>query len=284
VAISGTGGDELFAGYPWFQNMEVDCQKPSGWYLHIAAQFARQPGFDTMLAGSYGEKLYHLRTLAGFLSRYSTQHYIFGSLGTARLLTPSMRVSTRAGRAEYFDLQEIDELSSAGVLDRVSALCLRGYTANQLLRDIDVASMAHSLEIRVPYLDPVVADITLSLPFKSRSGGGDTSNSSLVNTYRYTGAKKILIDAGRPLLPPDFDMQPKRGFTMPFGTWLNGPLSDVIADTLSDIAIRKRGWFNPMEVRKVQDDFKSGIIGWAHPWLLMITELWAREFLDKSNG
>ena len=282
VAISGTGGDEMFAGYPWFQNMEAESLHPRGWHTRITAQLARQPIFDPVLAGSYGEELYHARTQAGFLSRYSMQFHVFGSLGAARLLQPALRASAVAGRAEHFDLQKIDELSSAGVVERVSALCLRGYTGNQLLRDIDAASMAHSLEVRVPYLDPVIADITLSLPFKSKSGDGDTSNPIWINTYRYTGAKKILIDAGRSLLPPDFDIQPKRGFAMPFNEWLHGPLNEVYRDTLSETTITKRGWFNFTEVNRVKDNFDRYMIDWLHPWLLMMTELWAREVLDKN--
>jgi asparagine synthase (glutamine-hydrolysing) len=280
VAISGTGGDEVFAGYPWFQSMEADAVQPRSWSTRFQAKVARQHIFDPFLAGSYGEQLYRVRTQAGFLSRYSTQYYIFGSLGAARLLEPGIRPVAKAGTAESFDLHSIDELASAGIVERVSALCLRGYTANQLLRDIDAASMAHSLEVRVPYLDPVIADLTLSLPFKSKSGGGDTSNRALTGTYRYTGAKKILIDAGRSLLPPDFDLQPKRGFAMPFDSWLKGPLADVMSDALSDASITKRGWLRPSEVRKVEQNFRSGAVGWSHPWLLMMIELWAREVLD----
>jgi asparagine synthase (glutamine-hydrolysing) len=281
VAISGTGGDETFAGYPWFQNMEAESLHPRSWRTRVTAQLARQPIFDPMLAGSYGEELYRARTQAGFLSRYSLQYRVFGSLGAARLLQSALRASAIAGSAEHFDLQKIDELSSAGVVERVSALCLRGYTANQLLRDIDAASMAHSLEVRVPYLDPVIADIALSLPFKSKSGGGDTSNPSLVNTYRYTGAKKILIDAGRSLLPPDFDIQPKRGFTMPFDAWLKGPLNDVMSDALSETTVRRRSWLDVYEVQRIQNAYEAGKIPWVEPWLLMMTELWAREVLDQ---
>ncbi len=280
VAISGTGGDEMFAGYPWFQSMEADSVQRRSEYTRILAQLARQPIFDPLLAGSYGERIHRARTQAGFLSRYAMQYYIFGSLGAARLLQPAMQAPAEAGRAEHFDLQRIDELSSGGTVDRVSALCLRGYTSNQLLRDIDAASMAHSLEVRVPYLDCGIADIALSLPFKSKSGGGDTSNSALIGTYRYTGAKKILIEAGASLLPPDFDVQPKRGFAMPFDSWLKGPLNDIMSDALSETATGKRGWLQPTEVRAIEQNFRSGIIGWAQPWLLMMIELWAREILD----
>lgn len=283
VAISGTGGDEMFAGYPWFQSMEADAIQPRSWSTRLQAKVARQHIFDSLLAGSHGEQLYRTRIQAGFLSRYSTQYYIFGSLGAARLLEPALRSLAKAGTAESFDLEPIDELAPAGTVERVSALCLRGYTSNQLLRDIDAASMVHSLEVRVPYLDPVIADLTLSLPFKSKSGGGDVSDPALVNTYRYTGAKKILIDAGRSLLRPDFDIQPKRGFAMPFDTWLKGPLSDILPDTLSDVSVRKRGWLQPAEVARVEHNFRAGLTSWAHPWLLMMLELWAREILDSDH-
>lgn len=280
VAISGTGGDEMFAGYPWFQSMELDALQTRSWRTHLAASLARQHVFDPFLEGQHGEKLYRFRAQAGFLSRYSMQYHIFGSRGAARLLDPALRRAAQAGTAESFDLQAIDELPTAGAVERVSALCLRGYTANQLLRDIDAASMAHSLEVRVPYLDPQIADIVLSLPFKSKSGAGDTSNSALANTYRYTGAKKILIDAGGSLLPPDFDIQPKRGFAMPFDAWLKGPLSDIMSDALSVSSVRKRGWLLAEEVARVERNFKAGTMIWAHPWLLMMLELWAREVLD----
>lgn len=280
VAISGTGGDELFAGYPWFQNMQAEQLHPSGWSASLKAKVARARVFNSFLAGSYGERLYQARTQAGFLSRYSRQYYIFGSVGAARLLASPIRSVAQAGTAEQSDLLHIDELASAGVIERVSALCLRGYTANQLLRDIDAASMTHSLEVRVPYLDPVIADIALSLPSESKSGSGDRSDAALANTYRYTGAKKILIDAGRSLLPPNFDIQPKRGFAMPFDAWLKGPLHDVLSDTLSETTTRTRGWFDPAEVRNIEQRFASGTVGWAHPWLLMMVELWAREMLD----
>lgn len=281
VAVSGTGGDEMFAGYPWFQAMQADASQRHPWSTSILSCLACQHVFDPLLAGPQGADLYRIRTQVGFLSRYSMQYHIFNSLGAARLLDPGLRAAAKAGVAEHFDLQQLDELASASVIERVSALCLRGYTGNQLLRDIDTASMAHSLEVRVPYLDPFIADLTLSLPSKSKSGAGEISNPAFVNTYRYSGAKKVLIDAGRSLLPPDFDIQPKRGFTMPFDVWLTGPLNDVMSDTLSETSIRKRGWLHFNEVQRVCSEYKAAKIPWVQPWLIMMTELWAREVLDK---
>jgi len=281
VAISGTGGDEMFAGYPWFQNMQTDVLQPHGFTTRLGAYVARLHFLDSKLADADGDKLYQARNRSGFLSRYALQYNIFNSWGAARLIHPSLRSPAQAGTAEHFDLLPIDELPSAGVIERVSALCLRGYTGNQLLRDIDAASMAHSLEVRVPYLDPLIADIALSIPFDSKSGGGDTTDPALAGTYRYTGAKKILIEAGKDLLPPDFDIQPKRGFTLPFDYYLHGVLKDVVRDTLSEAAIRNRGWLDAAEAQMVKADYEAGKIPWVAPWLLMMAELWAREMLDK---
>src|SRR5207244_10644454 len=100
----------------------------------------------------------------------------------------SLRRAAAAGRSAHFDLAGIDELPDASTLERVSALSLRGYMANQLLRDIDVMSMAHSLEVRVPFLDPVVADTAFSLPDGAKLGDLSKVRVSRMSTYRATGA------------------------------------------------------------------------------------------------
>ena len=96
-----------------------------------------------------------------------------------------------------------------------------------------------------------------------------------------TGAKKILIDIGCGMLPEDMDNQHKRGFGMPFDSWLKGPLRDVLEDTLSPASVINRGFFHEKKVNALKDDFFTGKTGWPRPWLLMMTELWCREILDK---
>ena len=281
VAISGTGGDELFAGYPWFMNMVREAQHPPTMMTSLVAGLARASVLDRYLSTRRGERIYTARNSSGFLSRYALQYSIFGSAGAALLLAPDIRTAAHAGRTEAFDLACIDELSDCSVLERITALCLRGYTANQLLRDIDTASMAHSLEVRVPYLDTELADLALSLPDDSKLSPLPSRDVSLAaNTYRAMGAKRILIDVGKSLLPEGFDIQPKRGFAMPFDMWLNGPLNEIMLDTLSESTLRNRGWFSQDATQAVLESFKSGACGWARPWLLMMTELWARTVLD----
>lgn len=286
VAVSGTGGDELFAGYPWFRTMVVDQRRIAArpWNARAKgclAAVARQPVFDLLLLGRSAALVRMARQCAGFRSRYASCYQIFGAPDTARLLAADLRQQAQAGRAAHFDLDAFDELPEGSAIERVSGLCLRGYTTNQLLRDIDAVSMAHSLEVRVPYLDPVVADVALSLPDSTKLGSPIHPDLSGQGTYQDLGTKRVLLDVARAWLPPDFGDKPKRGFAMPFDRWLRGPLRDVLTDTLSEGTVRTRGLLDVQEATALRDGFLAGHLGWAQPWLLMILELWCREVLDQ---
>lgn len=287
VAISGTGGDELFAGYPWFLNMAVASARDEKHPIQNAikkslARTMRQGFFDPVATGSMGLFIDLIRGASGFVPRYARQYFIFDVHSTARILAPSLRTKTRIGREPGFDLEQADELPLAPTLERVSALCLRSYTQNQLLRDIDAVSMAHSLEVRVPFLDPVVTDTALSLPREAKLRDLGKLPISAAATYRETGTKKILVDIGKGLLPDGLDLQKKRGFGMPFESWLKGPLRDVLEDALSPSAVQQRGFFDADAVQTLKKSFQVGKISWPKPWLLMITELWCREVLHGN--
>ena len=282
VAISGTGGDELFAGYPWFRNMMAEQGGRGASRMDAAAAaFARLPVFDRLPAGRVRRRVWGARTRAGFLSRYSLQYSIFGTEVAEEMLSAGLARDAHAGRAAHYDLLSTDELRDGSAIERVTALCVRGYTTNQLLRDIDAVSMSHSLEVRVPYLDTVLVDMALSLPDSTKLNL-DSSPARDHDTYRSNGAKRILVDVGRPLLPPDFDLQPKRGFAMPFDSWLRGPLKEVLFDTLSSGRVARRGWFDSANVERLKTRFLAGEESWARPWLLLMTELWAEHVLDGS--
>lgn len=288
VAISGTGGDELFAGYPWFADMALDelRQKSARWRSRanlLLAAVARHPVLDPLVPMSGGYRFGHWRDNAGFLARYYAANPMFEAPWTARLLAQDLRSEAQAGRSPHYDLMAVDELQQGSVLERVTGICLRGYTTNQLLRDIDAASMAHSLEVRVPFLDPVIADLALSLPDSAKLSETPHASSNSQRSYREAGTKRILLDVAKDFLPPGFDTRPKRGFTMPFNSWLRGPLREVLLDTLSESSVSNRGLLEASAVTTVRDHFLSGLIEWPQPWLLMMIELWAREVLDSSR-
>ncbi|MDX6383410.1 MAG: hypothetical protein QOK48_983 [Blastocatellia bacterium] len=287
VAISGTGGDELFAGYPWFADMVVDDLRWRGtqpWKTFARTAMApavRLSLFDELPPGRIRKRVEQLRFTTDFRTRYVGSYHIFGSAGAARTLAAGLRGPAQAGRSAHYDLQETDELPEASALERVTAVCLRGYTTNQLLRDIDAVSMAHSLEVRVPYLDPVVAEAALSLPDQAKMGHSSPPQHFGTLSYREAGTKRVLLDIAKGMLPEGFDTRPKRGFGMPFDSWLRGPLREVLLDTLSEDRVRRRGLLEPHAVTTVKQEFLNGSANWTRPWLLMMLELWSQEVLDS---
>ncbi len=278
VAISGTGGDELFAGYPWFANMvKFSSQKHNDKLSH----FFGQEFFDFV---AYSDAIFRpgLEKIRdqNFLSHFSRQYGIFSPYLTAKILATNRRNETHLGREQAIDMALTDELPGAESVNRVSALCLRGYTLNQLLRDIDATSMFQSLEVRVPFLDPVLSDLALSLPMSVKLSD-QVSGQTETQTYQKLGAKRILIDIGKELLPKDMDSQVKKGFAMPFDRWLREELREILVDCLSNKTVAIRGFFNPEEVGKLYLKFLAGEVHWTRVWLLMMAELWAREVLDR---
>ena len=255
VVISGVGSDELFAGYSWFINMLL------------------RRGHEN----------------SGFLKNYNAvQNPNFTPDETARILHPEIRQQAQTGRSYECDQKHFDQLSAGSTIERVSGLTLNGYMSNQLLRDIDSVSMAHSLEVRVPYVDRVVTDIALSLPDYAKLNDSSQLDVSGSHSYRTNGVKRIILDVARPLLPRDFDLQPKRGFLLPFDAWMRGPLSDVVHETLSEDRVRARQLLDPKEVGAVKQRFfatpSRHSMAWVKPWLLMMFELWCTEVLDRSRA
>ena len=217
------------------------------------------------------------------MPHYRRQYQIFGPSGAARMLSREWaRRGTETLVHESIDNSD-DELANGSPVERVTALCLRGYTQNQLLRDIDAVSMSHGLEVRVPFLDQSLVDAALSLPDNTKIGEAILRGGIARGTYRDTGVKRILIDAGRDLLPPDMDAQEKRGFSMPLATWLRGPLKDILNESLSVSTVTRRGIFDPNEVQRHVQSFLDGRSSWVFPWLLLVTELWCREVLEGHS-
>ncbi len=280
VAISGTGGDELFAGYPWSRNIRDKAAHYRRTGVRIQGyvkSLSALPVFDKLSGTRFENRLERTRKSMNLLSEYAREHQIFGPYNTARVLSSALKEQCRAGREPSYDIGIADVLPNAGPLNRVSGLCLRGYTQNQLLRDIDATSMGHSLEVRVPFLDPRLADIALSLPDDAKLGPIDTKDSIL--SYRTTGAKKILFSIAKDYLPRDFDKQPKQGFNLPYTSWLTGDLRAIMEETLSSTNIKRSGLFNDIEVQQLKKDLLEGNGSWIYPWLLMIIELWKEQVL-----
>lgn len=273
VSLSGTGGDELFLGYPWFANVQnalagAAANTSKGGLRRLRSLMARllregnSPHIDA----------------AVFREVFGNQYHCFGPPSAHGLLSADRR-SAVASRSFADDLAPCDELTDGALLDRTSVLCLNSYTRNQLLRDIDACSMAHSLEVRVPFLDVSLADFAFSLPVSSKL----VMNARTLDpaaSYAQSGVKRVVCDVARKYLPQKFFTQrSKSGFSLPYADWLRGPLASVLQDTLSWQSVEAARLFDPATVQGVHVDFLEGRRPWNHPWLLMVTELWRRNVL-----
>jgi asparagine synthase (glutamine-hydrolysing) len=148
------------------------------------------------------------------------------------------------------------------IVNAISQLELNGYMTNTLLRDTDAMSMAHSLEVRVPFVDTKIVDYVLSLPgdWKLRNGS----------------VKPLLANAMADLLPRDFMARPKMGFTLPFEKWLQQNLRREVSSVLEDTHALAAPALNSKAVRKIWRNFlqKPRAVGWSRPWSLYVLAKW----------
>ena len=247
VALSGLGGDELFAGYP---------------------SFRRALRFDAM--SQVSKRVLRVASGVGQLAvNGSVQHHKFWQLANSsskaedvyrisRQLFSMEAVKRITGRNDVKHAQNRHE-GNGDIVNTISRLELTGYMTNTLLRDTDAMSMAHSLEVRVPFVDTKVVDYVLLLP-------GEWKAPSRV------GPKPLLADAVGDLLPREFLNRPKMGFTLPFEKWLRGTLRQEVASVLENPGCG----LNAPAVGRIWRNFlaKPRAVGWTRPWSLYVLARW----------
>lgn len=244
VALSGTGADEIFAGYSWFEQMRS----------YENANFINRIKYKAR--GQSAEKF------------YASLHGAFPARIIDNLLAD--RLSKRPSRAIATNIP-----GSHGI-KRTSDLVIGTFLQNQLLPDIDTASMFHGLEVRVPYLSINLVESSLALPDHLKLGASDPK--APARSYAANGTKKILVDIARTYLPSGFDLRPKRGFAMPMERWMNSIWKDQMDETTSSNTIKQRGIFDEHQLSNLVG---QGRLPWTWTWLLMSIELWCRNVLDE---
>lgn len=248
VAVAGVGGDELFAGYSTFSTIPQ--------VTNLNRRLGRIPGLAplTRLAASSinGLPRNHRRSTLyrsvaygdGVSAAYSATRSLFTPHDVRSLLGPDYR-----SLAELTDpVSEVKgSLDPEGVPhdQQVSFLEVGRYLQMQLLRDADVMSMRHSLEVRTPLVDHILIRNLLKVPSRFRQAGP---------------AKKALRNSVRPELPVDYWKRTKKGFTLPFDAWLR---NRSLAVDLPDHPI-----LNASAVKKLERDFQESRILWPRLWAL----------------
>ena len=265
VALSGEGGDELFGGY----------------YTYAADLLALRVGRLASAARPLVERLPSSSRRASF--DYKAKRFVRGANlpplerhhAWKEIFSPDVRAEL-TGRRSDFDPVDLlrarfAETEGAELLTRLQDVDLGTYLVDDLLVKTDRASMAHSLEARVPYLDPVVAGLALALPTRLKVRG--------------LRKKVLLRRAAAPLLPRRIVYGRKRGFSIPAAAWLRGELEPFARDVLAPDTLRRQGFFRPEPVTRLIDRHVAAEEDLSRQlWGLLAFTLWHEHHVERTPG
>jgi asparagine synthase (glutamine-hydrolysing) len=268
VALSGLGGDEVFAGYSSFRT--VPRMERFAQFWNRVPNVVRGP----LVAGIGAVAPDNDRTRKLMSLAQSNGHAVHPYFLSRMLFTLAQRdllcLLPDGLAADAASKSQLEALQKTCVLDpvnRVSYLESRCYMLNTLLRDVDFMSMSQGLEVRVPLIDHHLAKTVLALP-------GD---------WKLNGTpKKLLVDALAGSLPDEIVHRPKRGFTLPFEQWMRQELRSEVEPVLAAKRIDDGplgGLLSGEQVRQVWDKFLQGASSWSRPWSLYVLQRWCELHL-----
>jgi len=265
VALSGLGGDELFAGYPIFhQSLKLQDYR---WISSIphsvrsaAAAFLRMKGGSpstVKIASLISRKSFEIN------HSYPLSRQVYAPSEISKILL-SDGASLNPGRVKQVANQLAPMFESGSLISRISAAEIQTYMQNTLLRDTDQMSMASGLEVRVPFLDHLLVEELLSM--------GDAMK-------RPVTPKKLLTDSLGSLLPPEIVNRKKMGFDFPWEHWLKNELKSRVEKNME--ALGQQECISAGEVDTIRQRFFAGKPGatWPKIWLLFVLQEWI-----QTNG
>lgn len=262
VALSGLGGDELFAGYSTFHSVPRMESFTRVWE-HLPALVRRTfaSAFTVLMPDTdQNRKLAALASGNGsVLHPYFLSRMLFTQKQRAGLF--SSRDVRSIERSQHPLREHLSRVRDLDAINRVSYLEARCYMLNTLLRDSDAMSMAHGLEVRVPLIDHCLAKKLLALP-----------GSWKLDRHP---PKPLLVGALRGTLPDQIVHRRKRGFTLPFEHWLREELRSEVEVALGRIGQGPlASVLDPRVVSQIWQDFQQDKTSWSRPWSLYVIQRW----------
>lgn len=265
VALSGIGGDELFGGYPRYLGMRASMQ-----YANVP--IAARRWLATHLAPRLPE-LGEARDQVGRLKRFlqggalsvDAQYLQWITCTPAEwgrsAFTPQFLEQANIGVTHHRYQKMFVAWPSVDTADSAMGLDLQTYLPDDLLRMGDRLSMAHSLELRVPFCDQRLLAMALNVPPSIRFSG-----------WRL---KALMRKSLNTMLPPHILNRPKRGFMVPLARWLREDLKEMVFDLLSESRVQRRGYVKPEYVQWLLREHQSGSRNFADQiYALLVLELW----------
>jgi asparagine synthase (glutamine-hydrolysing) len=267
VALSGDGGDELWAGYT--RHRVENWEQRARTALGPASAAAGMLGRALPLSVKGARALRHLGSDPGQAYALKHAYGMFEPDAKARLYSGDFGASVRHADPFAAFRDAYGRCRSTDPLDRGLYVDVHTYMVDDILTKVDRMSMAVSLEAREPLLDHRLLEFAARVPtsLKLKDGRG----------------KYLLRKALEKKIPLEILQRGKQGFEAPIGEWLRGPLAPMADSLLADGRLRDRGVFNDREITRLWTDHRAGRADHRHRlWQLMMLELWFRQFIDKA--
>jgi asparagine synthase (glutamine-hydrolysing) len=272
VALSGLGGDELFAGYERYRGTLLAAQ-----YGRVPRPLRRavlDPAISMVskawMGGAWRDRAQRFIGGAdlGLAERYQQYVSAYGDSEKAELFSGDVvrQLDHRGLLRTPLAMEKSD--SRGGALDRMLSTDMHTYLTDNELRKMDRLSMQHSLEVRVPFLDHKLVEFVSTIPTRYR--------------LRWGQKKYILRRALRGTLPHAVLARRKQGFSVPLGQWLRGPLRDLVHSYLSASAIRDVGLIDHRTVTRILAEHDRGVTNHETKiWVLLSFVLWHERYIQN---
>ncbi|MDH4283205.1 MAG: asparagine synthase (glutamine-hydrolyzing), partial [Myxococcales bacterium] len=264
VALSGDGGDEAFGGYRrYMHSRTARAIRRMPWPLPqmAAGILTNLPTPQAQEVRDYGERIMqpeHIRFL-GLTAPIPHKDRM-------AIYTPAMRQRFSEDRMAIEFQRLFEESRARDAVNRVLDVDIRTYLSDNILTKVDIASMAHSLEVRCPLIDQELMQFAASLPGSMK--------------IRRLTTKYLLRRVAEALLPRRILTRSKQGFGLPIDRWMREDLAPLSRDILLDQRARERGILDPKAVEALFAKEQRGEPRGFQIWSLMILELWFRECLE----
>jgi len=268
VALSGLGGDELFTGYP----SHVAAQR-----FHYADKLPRWFRRSVRALAAAGKSSRSARAKRFLDSTLMSPDARFGSRylhatdekDRSNVLSPELHDRVNEGAATEYLMELFAAANSKDSRARVLYVDQKAYLANELLRTTDSMSMAHSLEVRTPFLDYRVVEFAARMPMTMKMRGFTT--------------KYAIRKLAERLLPAEISRRPKSGFNVPLTNWITPASETFVRDHLAPDTLNRRGYFDPAVVANMLDYHFQGRADRSQ-WIMMLLtfEVWHQQFIDRA--
>ncbi len=273
VMLSGMGGDEIFGGYPRQMAMKI------AGVTDILPTLVRRPLMKTIESLLYGglpgkftapirnAKKFARSAAMDFEDRYLGFGTYFTDAMKGELYSSELGAEMAGFDAYKYHRRLFERCRKASPLNRLLYVDFKTFMPALNLDTTDRTSMAANLEVRVPYLNKEMVELSARIPSRLKIKG--------------LKRKYILKKAVEKLLPKKIVWRKKAGFGAPIRSWLRGPLKAMVDDLLGDETVTRRGLFDVSAVRRILQENESGREDFSlHVFQLLTLELWIQSFLD----